>query len=44
MTLPLTDQKMTRREQYQRMTTIFINISTKLKYFFKEFKALTTFN
>ena len=38
MTLPLIDQKMTLREQYQ------INISTKLKYFFKEFKALTTFN
>ena len=44
MTLPLIDQKMTLIEQYQRMTTLFINISTKLKYFFKEFEALTTFN
>jgi len=44
MTLPLIDQKMTLIEQYQRMTTLFINISTKLKYFFKEFKSLTTFN
>jgi hypothetical protein len=41
MTLPLIDQKMTLRDQYQRITTLFINISTKLKYFFKEFKALT---
>jgi hypothetical protein len=39
MTLSLIDQKMTLREQYQRMTMLFINISTKLKYIFKEFKA-----
>ncbi len=44
MTLLLIDQKMTLREQYQGMTMLFINILTKLKYFFKEFKALTTFN
>jgi hypothetical protein len=44
LTLPLIDQKMAPREQYQKMTTLFINISTKLKYFFKEFKALTEFN
>jgi hypothetical protein len=44
MTLPLAVQKMTLREQYQRMTTLFTNILTKLEYFFKEFKALTTFN
>ncbi len=33
MTLPLIDQKMTMREQYQRMTTLFTNISTKLNIF-----------
>ncbi len=43
MTLLLIDQNMTLREQYQRMTTLLINNSTALKYFFKELKALTIF-
>ncbi len=38
MTLPLIDQKMTMREQYQRMTTLFINISTKLNIFLRNLK------